>query len=797
MLRRMKLLVIAGIGVVVLFFGIVRAADQPGTWVRGGNPTLQKSGDLPDNSTPSRDNRDCTPITTQVSGTSGMQDDCVAISTIGLVGGLGVTITGDTEEIPIVPYGGYKALLPVPHQSMFITYSSAPVLGLTMSFYRTILDKIKATPDLVNNRWEYPLTQGPDFTLRDSNNRPLAVNTDTVAFSNNGNWMIADVPYQGFIRVNLATFEIVPFAPSVNAYTDKNVSAQVAISNDGRYAAIKPDTNSELKVYDIASCSGAVLPVNPLDPKCLSRDYWPYIANQVPSFKAVYHPRFTGTNQLSVSVMYDFQKVGVFKSALYTLTAPGVSPTGIEYLGMGDSYASGQGAFDYMAGTDTANNACHLSALSYPMLLSADLFSSGHSVACSGAKAMDIYGDDNTYKGQNTPRQTKAKLGSLGLLSSITQSYTPGYILQSDFVDTYNPQRVTLSIGGNDIGFVDIVKQCVSPLKKPTCYSTYEDQQELVNRINGITGTLADTYRAVSGPGRRVYVIGYPQIVVAGGNCADNVHLNDSEIKLFISLTETLNAAIARAAASAGVQYVDVSDAFNGHRMCETTSSNVAVNGLTAGNDSGFAGVKVLGNESYHPNALGHRLLERAILNKTDRLKAAPVITTTTAPPLPLPDAPKTGRVIQETVNDAGMVPDIVTAGTPTTLSTDPAAAILRPGNTYAVRLDADAAAIGQAAADNNGTVQTALVLPASVSCGYHMLHLNGTNLIGQPVDVSKLIFVDSASGDCAASPCGIIPVAGVDHDKDGIDDACDPFIDNPPNYKVYLRGSSIHAVRQ
>jgi lysophospholipase L1-like esterase len=389
------------------------------------------------------------------------------------------------------------------------------------------------------------------------------------------------------------------------------------------------------------------------------------------------------------------------------------------------------------------------------------------------------------------------------MLKSIVANYSPGYLLQSDFVNKYNPQIITLSIGGNDIGFEDIVKRCVAPaVIHTTCYASKEDQQELVNRILNMESTLQNTYRSLSAAGRKVYVIGYPQIVYGGGNCANNVHLDDQEIRLFTDLTDTLNSVIEQAADAAGVHYVDVSDAFVGHRMCETSSSNVAVNGLTAGTDTGAGFIKIIGAESYHPNVLGHELLKQAILLKTNRFKNYEKISSRIPAPsaMPYPTSPATGRTVNLSITDNLLVPDIVPPLTNLSLHVDSTVAQLKSSSAYTVKLDATTT-IGSATTDATGSFSGSASLPAEISCGYHTMDVYGQNIIGQPVDIYKEIYVSPSDTNCDQSPgtCGIVSDSGVDADKDGIDDACDPLISDPPapaSYKVYLTGNSIHAVR-
>ena len=104
-------------------------------------------------------------------------------------------------------------------------------------------------------------------------------------------------------------------------------------------------------------------------------------------------------------------------------------------MALGDSYTSGEGAYDYRNGTDTSTNQCHSSVAAYPELITQALFSNagGHSVACSGATIDDITNLNDGYHGQvagnppfkelaaNQPRTTFICYGELysGIYSSV------------------------------------------------------------------------------------------------------------------------------------------------------------------------------------------------------------------------------------------------------------------------------------------------------------------------------------------------------------------------------------------
>lgn len=786
---------------------VARALDADAPWMRTSSPTVQKVVDMPAGQWPYASNIDCYDTSVHYLNTTGAQNDCLLQNAYGLASASGTVFTGSSDSVPLTPPSPFWGLAPVPGQGMYYAFSSNSYVGSNLFFYRSIRDKLPSIPELVNGRWQYTLKSNPDVSIKNPEGKLMPVNNSAMAFSSNGSWLVAEFPYYGFIRINMATFEMQPFAPPRTQGSDFNTyGAEMSITNDGRYVVIKPNLWDQLNVYDLQNCTNKTIPVASSSPPCPSRDYWPTIAKQISGLKNIGKPRFTDNTQLSIQAMYDFVGSNNYKVAQYSVTAPGENPTGMPYLGMGDSFASGQGAYDYINGTDTANSGCHLSVNAYPVMIGNALFVGAHSVACSGAETKDINSSPQTYSGQNIPHRLESELGKLNMMSSILDRFTPGYVIQKRFVDMYNPQIITLSIGGNDIGFSDIIKRCIMPSLKPTCYKTYEDQQELVSSINRVGDTLKNTYKALSGPGRRVYIIGYPQIVTTSGSCANNVHLDDSERKLFSDLTVTLNQTIKGAADAVGAQYVDVSDALVGHRMCETNSSQVAVNGLTAGNDMGGLGIKVIGAESYHPNMLGHQLLMQAILKKTNNLKGPAQNKILANTGFPYSTAPRTGRPTNISISSAGLVPNSLAQTTVVPLNIDATVAQLRAAVPFSVRLDTGTASIGTASTDNLGQLSGNVTIPSSTSCGYHTLHVTGPNILNQSVDMYKTIYVSTPNSDCdnngqldSVQACGQLPASGTDSDDDGIDDGCDPLISDPPPsraYQVYLTGSSIHATK-
>ncbi|MBA3294680.1 MAG: SGNH/GDSL hydrolase family protein [Geodermatophilaceae bacterium] len=130
---------------------------------------------------------------------------------------------------------------------------------------------------------------------------------------------------------------------------------------------------------------------------------------------------------------------------------------------------------------------------------------------------------------------------------------------------------VSMSIGGNDIGFPDFAQACVlrQGCGGPTMLNA------TLAKINGqLPGRLADTYaslRAAAGPTTEVFVLGYPQIVGAvrqGGGCS---YLTGQERPIIRDVVAQLNGVISQASAAAGFTYLDATTAgspFLGHELC-------------------------------------------------------------------------------------------------------------------------------------------------------------------------------------------------------------------------------------
>jgi lysophospholipase L1-like esterase len=232
------------------------------------------------------------------------------------------------------------------------------------------------------------------------------------------------------------------------------------------------------------------------------------------------------------------------------LTAVGVQSAeaaAVNYVALGDSYSSGVGAGDYGSSGD-----CKRSANAYPAKWAAAHAPSSFSfTACSGAVTDDVINKQ------------------LGPVNSATT-------------------LVSISVGGNDVGFADVMTTCVLN-SESTCLSRV--QQARTAATSQLPAKLDRTYAAIKAkaPSAKVVVLGYPRLYKLGGSCI--VGLSETERSALNGASDHLNTVISQRASAAGFAFGDVRPAFTGHEICS--------------GDSWLHSVTWPIGDSYHPTAAG------------------------------------------------------------------------------------------------------------------------------------------------------------------------------------------------
>jgi lysophospholipase L1-like esterase len=788
MLKLLRILAGLLIISVTAVIATARANDSPPGWLGTSLLGLQKEAQLSAVPPSLNNNIDCQQETTS---------NCAIATGYGKAASDGKVLLNNTlKYYPVFTnIDNQQHFQAIPNSNSVISYDPSATYGAYLYFNHEFSSSISVQSyyDGQNLTYKYVIDRPPDGKLADQDGHLLPADYDSMGFSANGRWMVVSDPNNFMLRVNLDDFQVTPFDFGFNYRFGLAPVVQTAISNDGRYAAVASKNFGPFKIYDLNTCDPVATTITS-PAGCQSRDLQSFMTGQVAGFVNATHIRFISDDTLSLYVTSVVD--GVQTTAKYVISAGTGGLHQVEYLALGDSYISGEGAYDYQAGTDTDDNSCHLSLISYPLLLGLALdFNSYHSVACSGAMTDDIVNTSDTYMGRAAPKIPRSNRPD-AQVQAILSDFLPGYIDQLDFVSQYQPKVITLSAGGNDMGFSAILKKCI---ETGTCYDNYEDRLELVNEINNsVFPKLVDTYQQIKNlgaPDARIYVIGYPQIVNPGGDCGDNVRLNAQEVEFASQLISYLDSTVQAAAAKAGVVYVDTQQALNGHRLCEAANKyELAVNGVTAGNDNPKFLHGPLGNESFHPNFVGHELLEQAILIDTQNLTQSMPESAdlSSSPPdkahLPILGVPGSGRSVNVSEYDPGISDDIIYKDSLSGISVNGIKHSLPANNNLQVVLHSDPVALGSFNTDLTGNFSGQILVPATIAPGFHTMDLYGTDLTGQQVDIYKTVYIAGSPNDLDGDgipdnqdPCVGVPASDNDADQDGIDDACDGFIGAPP----------------
>ena len=214
------------------------------------------------------------------------------------------------------------------------------------------------------------------------------------------------------------------------------------------------------------------------------------------------------------------------------------------YVAMGDSYTAGPLVPNQLP--DPLG--CLRSDHDYPHLVANAVGAPLRDVSCSAASTDDLASSQQVLGGSNPPQ-----------LDALDQG-----------VGT-----VSLQIGGNDIGFLEIVQRCatVLPLGTP-CRDLYTrgGADEISRRIAAtgpkVAAALTETHRR--SPQARVFVVGYPAILpeVQPG-CWPILPIAPGDVPYLRDKEKELNAMLAAQAGAGGAAYVDVYGPSIGHDACQ------------------------------------------------------------------------------------------------------------------------------------------------------------------------------------------------------------------------------------
>lgn len=222
---------------------------------------------------------------------------------------------------------------------------------------------------------------------------------------------------------------------------------------------------------------------------------------------------------------------------------PATSLAQRSYVAMGDSYSSGEGAPPFDPSTNTAADACHRSRFAWPRLLSADddTVQLVAFLACSGATTADV-----------TTRSFQTERPQIAALKVLRAA----------------PALITITIGGNDLGFASLVADCFLTDCAHDVNGRYETR--LRTMLPGLLRTTLRRLKAAS-PTSSTYLVGYPDIIPASWSSGIQQHcswLSRSDWTALTTLVRNLDRVQRQAAAAAGVRFRSVTHSLAGHELC-------------------------------------------------------------------------------------------------------------------------------------------------------------------------------------------------------------------------------------
>ena len=227
----------------------------------------------------------------------------------------------------------------------------------------------------------------------------------------------------------------------------------------------------------------------------------------------------------------------------------------VTYAALGDSYAAGVGG-------GAKRGECWRTSGGYPVLVARALGEDLAHQACLGATVADVERD---------------QLGVLGPQTT----------------------HVSLTVGGNDVGFVPVLVACAKPSWMVDSDAVIDAAfalltTELPGRLDGVTARIREL-----APHAELVVTAYP-VLFNGEDCNALTFFSPHEMDRLARGVGDLADLLGSVATARGAAFVDPRAAFDEHAVCDR--------------DEWVNGVSFPLEESYHPNAAGHEAYARLVL---------------------------------------------------------------------------------------------------------------------------------------------------------------------------------------
>ncbi len=235
-------------------------------------------------------------------------------------------------------------------------------------------------------------------------------------------------------------------------------------------------------------------------------------------------------------------------AAFVLYAAAATAARAANYVALGDSYAAGP-----LIPNPVLPLGCLKSDHNYAHLAAPGIGLSLRDASCSGATTVDMTNPQEVeIDGPNPPQ-----------FNSLDASTTV----------------VSLTIGGNDIGFSEVAESCITlnPFSHP-CLDKYDagGVDQLKARIEATAPKVAAVLQGIHArsPAAKIYVVNYPAIFPETGlGCWPQMPIGFQDVPYLRSTEQRLDAMLATQAAANGATLVNWYNASIGHDACKGSST--------------------------------------------------------------------------------------------------------------------------------------------------------------------------------------------------------------------------------
>ena len=268
-------------------------------------------------------------------------------------------------------------------------------------------------------------------------------------------------------------------------------------------------------------------------------------------------------------------------------------------------------------------------------------------VASSGALTEHIFDKEQNKPYYRNRRKGTGK-GSIRILKK-DKNPLPKQAEIFESINTDEVDYITLTLGGNDVGFTDVVKACAMHVTFDEPNGLYNQLKLSLEKLDDVSESLSEVYEELwekIGKQGNIIVAGYPQLVAMEGGISKKVFGFDNAEATAVNVTVSVfNDAIEKKVLEvqkdkhANIYFVSVEDAFIDHGAYE---DEAYIKGIEIPSNDEDLEDGISSDYSMHPNEKGAEAYAACVQETIDWIEAGK------------PSITVSGQVVDENNQPAG-----------------------------------------------------------------------------------------------------------------------------------------------